>query len=68
LTGVLSKASLMKAQTQWLLPLRELLGGIQSNLVVEVDEYAAGVGLGIDNLQCVLIRCLELTEDALKLH
>jgi len=68
LTGVLSKASLMKAQTQWLLPLRELLGGIQSNLVVEGDEYAAGVGLAIDNLQSVLIRCLELTEDALKLH
>ncbi|KAH9554288.1 hypothetical protein CY35_08G057000 [Sphagnum magellanicum] len=68
LTGILSKASLMKAQTQWLLPLRELLGGIQSNLVVEGDEYAAGVGLAIDNLQSVLIRCLELTEDALKLH
>ncbi|KAH8954068.1 hypothetical protein BDL97_08G060600 [Sphagnum fallax] len=68
LTGVLSKASLMKAQTQWLLPLRELLGGIQSNLVVEGDEYAAGVGLAIDNLQSVLIRCLELTEDALKLY
>jgi hypothetical protein len=68
LTGVLSKASLMKAHTQWLLPLCELLGGMQSNLVVEGDEYAAGVGLAIDNLQSVLIRCLELTEDALKLH
>jgi hypothetical protein len=58
----------MKAHTQWLLPLCELLGGMQSNLVVEGDEYAAGVGLAIDNLQSVLIRCLELTEDALKLH
>lgn len=64
-TGVLSKASLTKARIHWLLPLRELAGGVSLGLIMEDNEMSADMTLAIDSLQSVLVRCLELNEEAL---
>lgn len=62
---MLSKEAVTKARKQWLLPLRELVGGVSLGLVVEDNEMAADMSLAIDTLQSVVIRCLELNEEAL---
>ena len=64
-TGVLSKAALTKARNHWLLPLRELVGGVSLGLVMEDNEISADMTLAIDSLQSVIYRCIELNEEAL---
>ena len=56
---------LRKARTEWLLPLRELVGSVSSGLIEEDDEVSADIRLAIDSLQSVVYRCLELGEEAL---
>ncbi|KAG0597838.1 hypothetical protein M758_12G024400 [Ceratodon purpureus] len=64
-TGVLSKAALSKSRNLWLLPLRELVGGVSLGLIMEDNEMSADMTLAIDSLQSVLYRCIELNEEAL---
>jgi len=58
---------LKKAHIEWLLPLRELVGRLNLELISEDDEVAADMSLAIASLQSVLYRCLELNEEALAL-
>uniref|UniRef100_A0A7I4FCN9 Aberrant root formation protein n=1 Tax=Physcomitrium patens TaxID=3218 RepID=A0A7I4FCN9_PHYPA len=62
-TGILSKEALTMARKQWLLPLREHLGGVSVGLMGEADEMSSAMALAIDNLQSVVYRCLELNEE-----
>lgn len=62
-TGILSKEALTMARKQWLLPLREHLGGVSVGLMGEADEMSSDMALAIDNLQSVVYRCLELNEE-----
>lgn len=64
-TGVLSKEVLRKARTEWLLPLLELAGQLNLEVMAEDDEMFASMSLAVDNLRSVLYRCLELNEEAL---
>ena len=54
-----------KARVHWLLPLRELVGGVSLGLIMDDTEISADMTLAIDSLQSVLYRCIELNDEAL---
>lgn len=64
-TGIISKKTLTRALTQWLLPLSELVGDVSLGSIVKEDVLCTY--LAMDRLGCVLKRCVELTQAALTL-
>ncbi|XP_054798333.1 aberrant root formation protein 4 isoform X2 [Prosopis cineraria] len=65
-TGVVSRSSLQKAYSQWLLPLRTLVAGIMSENTNDYDQLAVDTVCTLNPLELVLYRCIELVEEKLK--
>lgn len=62
-TGIISKKTLTRALTEWLLPLSELVGDVSLGSIVKEDVLCSY--LAMDRLGSVLKRCVELTQAAL---
>lgn len=60
-TGVLSKDMLQTAYNEWLLPLRTLVTGV----VAQNQQDASDTICGLNPIELVLYRCIELVEDNL---
>lgn len=65
-TSVLSESTLRKAYSEWLLPLRTLITGIQAENEKDENELAHHIQCAMNPVQFVLYRCIELVEDNLK--
>ncbi|XP_057959462.1 aberrant root formation protein 4 isoform X2 [Malania oleifera] len=65
-TGVLSKNNLHKAYNEWLLPLRTLVTGIVAENRQDFDQIASDPVCGLNPVEIVLYRCIELVEEKLK--
>ncbi|KAJ0984311.1 hypothetical protein J5N97_002667 [Dioscorea zingiberensis] len=65
-TGVLSSSNLQKAYTEWLLPLRTLVSGIQSENAENDSELADNILCALNPVQFVLHRCIILVEECMK--
>ncbi|XP_057846009.1 aberrant root formation protein 4 isoform X2 [Cryptomeria japonica] len=65
-TGVLSKSCLKKAHSEWLLPLRALVSGIESENANDCDDFATSTLCALNLIELPLYRCLELVEEKLK--
>ncbi|XP_027182682.1 aberrant root formation protein 4 isoform X2 [Coffea eugenioides] len=59
-TGVLSRDSLVKAHSEWLLPLRTLVTRMMAEAQCGCDELAL---CGLNPVEVVLYRCIELVEE-----
>lgn len=66
-TGIISKRTLTRALTQWLLPLSQLVGDVSLGSIVKDDALSSDIYLAMDRLGSVLQRCVELTQAALTL-
>ncbi|KAJ4959028.1 hypothetical protein NE237_026139 [Protea cynaroides] len=65
-TGVLSEKTLRRAYTEWLLPLRTLVTGVMVENEKDSSQLAVDISCGLNPIQLVLYRCIELIEDKLK--
>lgn len=65
-SGALSKDTLQRAYTEWLLPLRGLVSGIEAEGRNDDSETVCDVLCALNPLQLVLYRCIELVENQLK--
>ncbi|WOK98278.1 aberrant root formation protein 4 [Canna indica] len=65
-SGVLSESTLRKAYSEWLLPLRTLVTGIQAENEKDESELADDILCALNPVQLVLYRCIELVEGNLK--
>ncbi|KAM0933876.1 putative YAP-binding/ALF4/Glomulin [Dioscorea sansibarensis] len=65
-TGVMSSSNLRKAYEEWLLPLRTLLSGIQSENSENDSELADNILCALNPVQFVLHRCIDLVEECMK--
>ncbi|OAY80962.1 Aberrant root formation protein 4 [Ananas comosus] len=63
---VLSEKVLQKAYSEWLLPLRALVTGIEAENEKDNSELANDIFCALNPVQLVLYRCIELVEDRLK--
>ncbi|XP_020103591.1 aberrant root formation protein 4 isoform X2 [Ananas comosus] len=63
---VLSDKVLQKAYSEWLLPLRALVTGIEAENEKDNSELANDIFCALNPVQLVLYRCIELVEDRLK--
>ncbi|KAH6832192.1 hypothetical protein C2S53_005541 [Perilla frutescens var. hirtella] len=64
-SGILSKEKLQKAYKEWLLPLRALVAGAVAESKKDY-EVACEVMCGLNPVELVLYRCIELVEEKLK--
>uniref|UniRef100_A0A7N0UU61 Aberrant root formation protein 4 n=1 Tax=Kalanchoe fedtschenkoi TaxID=63787 RepID=A0A7N0UU61_KALFE len=60
-TGVLSETNLRRAYDEWLLPLRTLVTALMAD-----DDVSVEYSCGLNPLELVLYRCIELVEEQLK--
>lgn len=65
-SGVLREDQLRKAHSEWLLPLRSLVSGIVAETRNTCDELASDLLCGLNPVEFVLYRCIELVEENLK--
>ncbi|XP_058111378.1 aberrant root formation protein 4 isoform X2 [Magnolia sinica] len=65
-SGVLSETNLQKAYTEWFLPLRALVSGIEAENEKDCSEFAVDTLCALNPVQLVLYRCIELVEENLK--
>ncbi|XP_056174855.1 aberrant root formation protein 4 isoform X2 [Syzygium oleosum] len=65
-TGVLSETNLKKAYNEWLLPLRTLVTGILAENRNDDDPFSFDAVGGLNPIELVLYRCIELVEEKLK--
>ncbi|KAF9614326.1 hypothetical protein IFM89_018079 [Coptis chinensis] len=65
-TGVLSEATLWKAYTEWLLPLRAVVSRIMAENEKDCCEFEVDDICAFNPLQLVLHRCIELIEEKLQ--
>ncbi|KAL8158980.1 hypothetical protein V2J09_000517 [Rumex salicifolius] len=66
-SGALSKSSLEKVYNVWLLPLRSLVTGMVAESRSDSDEISMDILCGLNPVEFVLYRCIELVEDMIKL-
>ena len=52
--------------SEWLLPLRVLVSGIQSENAHDYDDFATSISCALNLLVPALYHCLELVEEQLK--
>lgn len=62
----MSPSNLRKAYEKWLLPLRTLLSGIQSENAENDSELADNILCALNPVQFVLHRCIDLVEECMK--
>ncbi|KAK9141801.1 hypothetical protein Syun_011201 [Stephania yunnanensis] len=62
----LLKKTLQKAYTEWLLPLRTLVAGIEAENEKDDDQLAIDTICSLNPVQLVLYRCIELVEERLQ--
>ncbi|XP_042389497.1 aberrant root formation protein 4-like [Zingiber officinale] len=65
-TGVMSKHTLQKAYSDWLLPLRTLVSGVRAETEKDESELSDHILCTLNPVQLVLCRCIELVEDNLR--
>ncbi|KAL3835128.1 hypothetical protein ACJIZ3_009864 [Penstemon smallii] len=65
-TGILSKDKLHKAYNEWLLPLRSLVTRTMVENQNDCDELESDIIFGMNPVELVLYRCIELVEEKLK--
>ncbi|KAJ4827246.1 hypothetical protein Tsubulata_015210 [Turnera subulata] len=65
-TGALSKATLLKAYNEWLLPLRTLVMGIMAVNKDGCDPDTVDAICALNPVELVLYRCIELVEEKMK--
>lgn len=65
-TGVMSRSNLEKVYNNWLLPLRTLVMSITAESKNDDDKLAMDIMCGLNPLQFVLYRCIELVEENMK--
>lgn len=65
-TGVMSRSNLEKVYNNWLLPLRTLVMSITAESKNDDDKLAMDIMCGLNPLQFVLYRCIELVEENIK--
>ncbi|KMT19008.1 hypothetical protein BVRB_2g031040 [Beta vulgaris subsp. vulgaris] len=65
-TGVMSRTNLQKAYNEWLLPLRILVTGITSENNSDHEQFGMDVMCGLNPVEFVLHRCIELVEENIK--
>lgn len=66
-TGVLSRNKLLEAYSEWLLPLRTLVTGIAAENQKDWDQLSSDILCGLNPVELVLYRCIELAEEHLKM-
>ncbi|KAL3497311.1 hypothetical protein ACH5RR_040043 [Cinchona calisaya] len=66
-TGVLSKNNLLRAYNEWLLPLRTLVTGIAVENRKDWDQLSSDILCGLNPVELVLYRCIELVEEHVKI-
>ncbi|KAG0464008.1 hypothetical protein HPP92_020077 [Vanilla planifolia] len=67
-SGVLSEGLLCRAHSEWLMPLRTLISGIQAENERDGSEVAESISCALASVQLVLYRCIELVEETLQPH
>ncbi|CAI9118546.1 OLC1v1020133C1 [Oldenlandia corymbosa var. corymbosa] len=65
-TGVRSKEHLKKVHGEWLLPLRTLVTGVAAENAKDQDQLALDISCGLNPVELVLYRCIEIVEEHLK--
>ncbi|XP_042453558.1 aberrant root formation protein 4-like isoform X1 [Zingiber officinale] len=65
-TSVMSKHTLQKAYSDWLLPLRTLVSGVRAETEKDESELSDHILCTLNPVQLVLCRCIELVEDNLR--
>ncbi|KAK1276612.1 Aberrant root formation protein 4 [Acorus gramineus] len=64
-TGILSKEILRKAYSEWFLPLKMLVSGIQAENENDISDLSITTVCSLNPVQFVLHRCIELVEENL---
>lgn len=62
---ILTEADVQKAYTEWLLPLRTLVSGIEAENRNDNTELALHALCALNPVQLALFRCIELVEEYL---
>lgn len=62
----MSRTNLQKAYNEWLLPLRILVTGITSENNSDHEQFGMDVMCGLNPVEFVLHRCIELVEENIK--
>ncbi|KAH9625296.1 hypothetical protein KSS87_009054 [Heliosperma pusillum] len=65
-TGVLSKSNLQKVYNEMLLPLRTVVTAVMSDTKSDGEQHGFDIMCGLNPVEFVLYRCIELVEDNLK--
>ncbi|KAL9231509.1 hypothetical protein vseg_006732 [Gypsophila vaccaria] len=65
-TGVVSKSNLQKIYNEWLLPLRTVVTAMISETKKDGEQLGFDVMCGLNPVEFVLYRCIELVEDNIK--
>ncbi|TVU42392.1 hypothetical protein EJB05_08794 [Eragrostis curvula] len=63
---LLCKEALQKVHSEWLIPLRPIVAGIQSESEKDGSEIADQISCSLNPVQLVLYRCIELVEEKMK--
>ncbi|KAK9699904.1 hypothetical protein RND81_08G203200 [Saponaria officinalis] len=65
-TGVISRSNLQKAYNEWLLPLRNVVTAMISETKKDGEQLGFDIMCGLNPVEFVLYRCIELVEDSIK--
>jgi glomulin len=63
---LLCKETLQKVHSEWLIPLRPIVAGIQSESENDGSDIADQIMCSVNPVQLVLYRCIELVEEKMK--